>query len=96
MNDTTLFQQNTPAWLFFAKASFALSVAATGAGIFFVPAAVWVKGYLAMGLLYVMGSSFILSKTLRDDFEAQKLVNRLSEAQTEKLLKEYDGEPAMS
>ena len=59
MNDTTLFQQNTPAWLFFAKASFALSVLATGVGIFFLPAAVWVKGYLAMGMLYTVGSTFM-------------------------------------
>jgi hypothetical protein len=31
----------------------------------------------------------MLSKTLRDDHEAQRLMNRINEAKTNKILKEY-------
>jgi hypothetical protein len=31
----------------------------------------------------------MLSKTLRDDHEAQRLLNRINEAKTNKILKEY-------
>jgi hypothetical protein len=34
------------------------------------------------------------SKTVRDEFEAQKLINKLAEARAEKLLKEYERESA--
>ena len=90
MQTNTLSQQNSPAWLFFVKASFLLSVVALAAGIFWVPGALWVKGYLAMGALYAVGSSFILSKTLRDEFESGKLVNKIEEARAERILKEFD------
>jgi hypothetical protein len=48
-----------------------------------------VKGYLAMGLFFTLGSSFTLSKTVRDNYEAQKLINRVVDAKTEKILHEY-------
>jgi hypothetical protein len=96
MRDATITQLNSPGWVFFTKASFALSVVACAVGIYYVPAVAWVKGYLAMGLIYAIGSSFMLSKTLRDDFEGEKLVNKLAEARTEKMLKDYqDDVPAM-
>jgi hypothetical protein len=42
-----------------------------------------------MGSMFVVGSTITLAKTLRDDHEARRLVNRISEAKTERLLKEY-------
>jgi len=50
----------------------------------------WVKGYLIMGLVFTVGSSFSLSKTIRDDAEAEKLVDRIKGAKTEQILKEYE------
>jgi hypothetical protein len=90
MQNHSVSQQNSPAWLFFVKASFVFSVLALAAGIFWVPGEPWVKGYLAMGVLYAVGSSFILSKTLRDEFESSKLMNKIEEARAEKILKEFD------
>jgi hypothetical protein len=55
-----------------------------------VPADFSVKGFFAMGTLYLIGSTFTLSKTMRDEFENRKLVNRIAEAKTERILKEYE------
>lgn len=89
-DSNTVLNLNSPAWVFFVKASFAVSLIAMGVGIVFLPSGMWEKGFLAMGTLTVVTSSFMVSKTLRDDFEAKKTVNRLSEAKVEKILKEVD------
>ena len=62
------------------------------AGIFFLPAELWVKGYLGIGVLFSVGSTFTLSKSLRDEHEAKKLINKLSEAKAKRILKTYDTE----
>ena len=73
METTTISQQNSAGWNFFVRASFGLAVSAMALGIFFMPATLWVKGYLAMGSVYLMASSFIVAKTVRDEFENKKL-----------------------
>lgn len=82
-------QLNSSSWMFFVKASFAISLLAMAIGIFFLPTDLWVKGYLAMGTIFLVGSTFTLSKTLRDEFEANKLINKIHDAKTEKMLREY-------
>ena len=83
-------QRDSASWIFFVKFSFILSVLALALGIYFMPAELWVKGYMAMGSLFTIGTSITLSKTLRDDHEAKKLINKISEAKTERILKTYD------
>ena len=85
-------QRDSASWIFFVKISFILSVLALGLGIYFMPAELWVKGYMAMGSLFTIGTSITLSKTLRDEHEARKLINKISEAKTERILKTYDPE----
>jgi len=51
-----------------------------------------IQGFFAMGTLYLVASTFTFSKTVRDEFEAQKLINKLAEARAEKLLQEYERE----
>lgn len=87
--NNTVSQLNSPGWSFFVRASFALAVGSMALGLFFMPADLWVKGYLAMGSLYLTASSFILAKTVRDEFEGKKLANKISDAKAEKMLKEY-------
>lgn len=43
-----------------------------------------------MGVLFSIGSCFTLSKTVRDNHEARKLINRVSEVKTERMLSEYE------
>ena len=81
--------QDSPAWLFFVHAAFAVSLFLMCLGIYHLPVSPWVKGYFAMGLFFTVGSTVTLSKTLRDQHEARKLVNRLNEVKTEKLLNDY-------
>jgi len=83
-------QRDSSSWVMFVKMSFGASIVAMVTGIFFLPSDYWVKGYMAMGLLFVIGSTFTLAKTTRDQHEAQKLINQIQGVKTEKILKEYD------
>ncbi len=94
MSQNLSIQQDSAAWLVFVKLSFIISLAAMGIGIYFIPAALWVKGYLAMGLLFVTGSTLTLSKTLRDEHEAKKIINQIQDVKTERILRDYEGESA--
>jgi hypothetical protein len=55
-------------------------------GIFFLPLDLWIKGYLLMGVSMLVSSTVIVTKTMRDVQESNRLVNKLEEARTEKLL----------
>ncbi len=81
--------QDTRAWVVFVHFAFALSLGMTGIGIYVLPVGLWIKGYLAMGLFFTVGSTITLSKTLRDQHEGRKLVSRLDAFKTEKLLNEF-------
>jgi hypothetical protein len=83
-------QRDTPAWIFQVWASFALAVGTTAVGIVYMPLEPWVRAFFAMGLLFSVGSSFTLAKTLRDNHEARRLLNRLSEAKTEKIIRDFE------
>lgn len=80
--------QNTGAWLSFTYASFAASVFMMGLGLWAMPADLWIKGYLMMASVYMLGSSFTLAKTVRDEHEAKRLSNRIEDAKAERLLME--------
>ncbi|RZL38397.1 MAG: hypothetical protein EOP00_28570 [Pedobacter sp.] len=76
--------------MFQVWASFLLSGFLTVSGIYFLPCDLWVKGYMLMGLVFTIGSTFSLAKTIRDNEESRKLVNRIVDAKTEKLLTEFE------
>jgi len=82
-------QPDSGAWRMQVILAFIVALGLTTFGIWFLPVDLWVKGYLMMGLYFTVSSSFALSKTLRDEHERGKLTSRLSEAQAEKLLREY-------
>jgi hypothetical protein len=89
MQDIGNTQINSPGWVVFVKVSFVISIIAMFAGIVFAQTDLMVKGFLGMGTLYLIASTFTLSKTIRDEFEGQKLISKLAEAEVQKLLKEY-------
>ncbi|MGQ0671971.1 MAG: YiaA/YiaB family inner membrane protein [Hyphomicrobium sp.] len=86
MNPTP--SQSTGAWLTFTYLSFGASVFMMGLGIWAMPAELWVKGYLLMGTVFMLGSTFTLAKTVRDEHEAKRLANRIEDAKAERLLME--------
>lgn len=67
---------NTAAWRFQVWASFVIATSITCAGILYLPVDLWTKGFLGMGLLFTVGSCFSLAKTLRDDHEATRVVDK--------------------
>jgi hypothetical protein len=83
---------NTPvvhhsqSWIVFTYVSFVAALAMVVVGIILMPLDLAMKGYLAMGVAMLIQSCITLTKTLRDNDEAGKLVNRLEDARTERLL----------
>lgn len=64
----------TAGWHFQVWASFVISSGLTALGILYLPADLWTKGFLSMGMLFTIGSCFSLAKTLRDEHEADREV----------------------
>jgi len=81
--------QDSGAWRIQVMIAFAVSLGFTTVGIGYLPLDQWSKGYLMMGLYFTVSSAFTLAKTLRDAHESQKFTSRLTEAKTEKMLREY-------
>lgn len=69
----------------FSSAMFAVLV-----GIYFLPVNGWIRAFLCLGTLYLVTSSFTLSKVIRDRQEVEAVYNRLDEARVDKLLSEHD------
>ena len=77
---------------FYAQAAISFAVAVTGMmlGIAYLPADGWMRAFLAMGLLYVVTSTFTLAKCVRDRQEQTYLSSRVDRARVDKLLAEHD------
>ena len=77
---------------FYAQAAISFGIAVTGMllGIAYLPADAWMRGFLAMGLLYVITSTFTLAKCVRDQHEAGRVVQRVDEVRLERFLAEHD------
>ena len=85
--------QDSPAWILFVYVSFLLSLSLMCLGIDLLLVSLWIKGYFVMGLFFLTGSTLTLSKTVRDQHEARRLVNRVSQAKTEEMLNRYEMKP---
>lgn len=62
--------KGTTAFFVQAILSFAVSLTAVALGIVYLPAPVWIRAFLALGMLYVTTSTFTLAKCVRDRQEA--------------------------
>jgi hypothetical protein len=82
----THLERPTSAWINFSYISFAASVLMVGGGIFALPLDWWIRAYFAIGTAMVVQACFTLAKTVRDVHEASRMINRIDEARTEKLL----------
>ncbi len=70
--------------------SFAVSTCMTLGGIWMLPCGVWERAFLFLGMMFTIGSCLTLAKTVRDDHESQKLINRIHKAKTERILKDFE------
>lgn len=80
---------HSPAWIAHVWIAFAVAVGSTSIGIYALPVDTWIKGFLAMGLLFTIGSTLNLAKTSRDLHEAEKLTSKVHDARVEKILVEH-------
>jgi hypothetical protein len=78
--------KHSSAFVTFSYISFGLSVVMVAGGVFMMPIDHWMKGFLMMGTVMLVQSCIILTKTIRDNVEAEKLLNRIEDAKTERLL----------
>ena len=78
--------QHSSAWVGFTYASFLGAAVMVAAGVFFMPIDIWLKGYLAMGVIMLVQSCVTLTKTARDQHENRRMVNRIEDAKAERLL----------
>lgn len=84
MNETTT--KNSSAWTNFTALSFIIAAGMMAGGIYFLDASFSAKGFYSMAAIMLVNTSVSLTKTLRDNQEADKLVNKIEDAKTEKLL----------
>src|SRR5262249_16331775 len=87
---TDVTPAHSPAWVIQAWLSFAIAVGATSLGIYSLPVDGWVRGFMAMGLLFTVGASLTLAKTVRDLHESTRLSARIDDARFSKLIAEHD------
>lgn len=87
---TPLRPRTTTAFFAQSAISFGISLAVTVIAIGYLDDSRWVRAFLALGLLYVVTSSFTLAKCIRDRHEETALVSRVDQARLDKLLAEQD------
>jgi hypothetical protein len=90
MSAAPLRPHTTSAFYFQAAASFALSLAAVGLGIAYLPLGAWPRAFLSIAMLYTVTSAFTLAKVIRDRQEETAVLSRVDQARLDKLLAEQD------
>ena len=90
MHEYPTAARTTTAFFVQSAISFAISLTVTIIGIGYLHNSRWVRAFLALGLLYVVTSSFTLAKCIRDRQEEAAIVSRVDQARLEKLLAEQD------
>src|SRR5678815_2328916 len=81
---------HSSAWVVQSWLSFAISITATALGIYCLPDGGWGKGFLAPCLLFTVGPSLSLAKTVRDLHGAHRLTARIAGARVTKLIAVHD------
>ncbi len=79
---------HAPAWVVFAYISFCASFGMLVLGIAILPIDFWMRAFLFIGVLMLVQSCITMTKTQRDLHENSRMVNRIEDARTEKLLME--------
>ena len=93
MSDTVALKPSA-SWQAFTYFNFAGAAAMMAGGIYFLEASFAAKGFYAMAALMLVSSTVSITKSIRDNEEAQRLHNKLEEARTERLLMEVSGPKA--
>ncbi len=90
MSNTQISAKHTNSWMLFTQATFALAAVMMAGGIYFLEASFSAKGFYAMAAIMLVHTSITLTKTMRDNEEASKMISKIEDARTEKLLMEIN------
>ncbi|GAA4693389.1 YiaA/YiaB family inner membrane protein [Streptomyces buecherae] len=90
MTTPSIQRPTTTAFFVQAALSFALSLGAVAFGITKLSVGAWERGFLGLGLVFVVTSTFTLAKCIRDRQEVEEVTNRVDKARIDKLLIEQD------
>ncbi|EMF01249.1 YiaA/YiaB family inner membrane protein [Streptomyces mobaraensis] len=90
MSTPSIQRPTTTAFYIQAALSFGLSLVALAVGIVKLPVGAWERGFLGLGLIFVVSSAFTLAKCVRDRQEVDEIANRVDKARLDKLLIEQD------
>ncbi|MEU6121667.1 YiaA/YiaB family inner membrane protein [Streptomyces sp. NPDC047123] len=90
MTEPPVKQQTTAAFYGQAIASFAVALGAVTVGIGYLDASAWVRGFLAISVLYLTTSAFTLAKVIRDRQDVEQIVSRVDQARVDRLLTQHD------
>ncbi|MFH8590786.1 YiaA/YiaB family inner membrane protein [Streptomyces rimosus] len=90
MTTPSIQRPTTTAFFVQSAISFGLSLVALMVGIVKLPVGAWERGFLGLGLIFVVSSAFTLAKCVRDRQEAEEVTNRVDKARIDKLLVEQD------
>lgn len=82
--------KNSAAYQVQAVISFGAAMLFVGAGVAYLPIDPWMRGFLALGFLFLVSSSFTLAKVVRDAQESSAVISRVDQARLDKLLAEHD------
>jgi hypothetical protein len=86
MNAQNLTPKHSDAWTMFTIVSFGISASMMAGGIYFLDATFAAKGFYAMAAIMLVHTSITITKTLRDTEESRRMINKIEDAKTEKLL----------
>ena len=89
---TTITPSPKPTTTFFIQSAIAFAVSSGSllAGAFYLPIDTWQRGFLLVGALFLITSTFNLAKVIRDQQEANSVRVRVDEARIDKLMAEHD------
>ncbi|HEX6195377.1 MAG TPA: YiaA/YiaB family inner membrane protein [Jiangellaceae bacterium] len=82
--------RTTTAFYIQAIISFGIALSAVVIAIYQLRAEPWIQAFLTMGILYLVTSTFTLSKVIRDRQDEDSVVKRVDQARVDKLLSEHD------
>ena len=88
MSTYLIESSNTKAFYNMAWIAFAISMVGMILGLFYLEATFAMKGFLGISYIFTVTSCFTVAKVVRDKHEAEKFINRVENAKTEKLLNE--------
>jgi len=88
MNHYIYENRNSKSFYNMAWISFGLSFICMVIGLIYMETDIALKGFIGMTYLFSVTSCFTLAKVVRDRDEAEKFINKVESAKTEKFLNE--------